>query len=98
MAEPLGERVRVAVGGASGSASLELGRRRSRRRRAPSSGPRGPRRRCGSPTRALAQLLLEGLDQLDQGQGVGVEVVGERVALGDRRRARSRGCRPGGPG
>ena len=27
--------------------------------------------------RALAQLLLEGLDQLDQGQGVGLEVVGE---------------------
>ena len=35
------------------------------------------------PTRALADLLLEGLDQLDQGQGVGVEVVGEGVALVD---------------
>ena len=35
------------------------------------------------PTRALAQLLLEGLDQLDQGQRVGLEVVGERVALVD---------------
>ena len=38
------------------------------------------------PDGALAELLLEGLDQLDQGQGVGVEVVGERVALGDRGR------------
>ena len=36
--------------------------------------------------RALAELLLEGLDQLDQGERVGVEVVGERGALGDRRR------------
>ena len=28
--------------------------------------------------RALAQLLFEGFHQLDQGQGVGVEVLGER--------------------
>ena len=35
------------------------------------------------PDRALAELLLEGLDQLDQGQRVGVEVVGEGVALVD---------------
>src|SRR5687767_13767877 len=32
---------------------------------------------------SLAQLLLDGLDQLDQGQGVGLEVIGERLALGD---------------
>src|SRR5512132_1854044 len=33
---------------------------------------------------ALAQLLLEGLGQLDQGQRVGLEVIGERVTLVDR--------------
>src|SRR5207237_7495044 len=32
---------------------------------------------------ALAQLLLDRLHQLDQGEGVGVEVVGEGRALGD---------------
>src|SRR5690606_17363105 len=31
----------------------------------------------------LAQLLLEGLDQLDERQRVGFEVVGEAGALGD---------------
>ena len=36
------------------------------------------------PDGALAELLLEGLDQLDQGERVGIEVVGERVALVDR--------------
>ena len=34
----------------------------------------------------LAQLLLERLDQLDQRQRVGVEVVDERLTLGDHRR------------
>ena len=38
------------------------------------------------PDGALAELLLERLDQLDQGERVGVEVVGERVALVDGRR------------
>ncbi len=38
------------------------------------------------PDRALAELLLERLDQLDQRERVGVEVVDERLALGDRRR------------
>ena len=36
--------------------------------------------------RALPQLLFQGFDQLDQGQGVGVEVLDEGGALGDRRR------------
>src|SRR5579885_2330970 len=35
--------------------------------------------------RALAQLLLERLHQLDEGERVGVEVVDERVALVHRR-------------
>ena len=35
---------------------------------------------------ALAELLLERLDELDQGQRVGVEVVDERLTLADRRR------------
>jgi hypothetical protein len=35
---------------------------------------------------ALGQLLLEGLGELDEREGVGVEVVGERVAFVDGRR------------
>src|SRR5690606_36083163 len=35
------------------------------------------------PDGSLAELLLEGLDELDQGQRVGLEVVGERVPLVD---------------
>ena len=38
------------------------------------------------PDGAVAELLLERLDELDQRQRVGVEVVDERLALGDRRR------------
>ena len=38
------------------------------------------------PDGALAELLLERLDQLDQRERVGVEVVDERLALGDGRR------------
>src|SRR5690606_10216654 len=34
---------------------------------------------------ALADLLLEGLGQLDEGERVGLEIVGERVTLADRR-------------
>src|SRR5437764_10588710 len=33
--------------------------------------------------RAFAQLLLQGLHQLDQGERVGVEILGERGSLGD---------------
>src|ERR1019366_56388 len=33
--------------------------------------------------RALAELLLQALDQLDQGQGVGIQVLGERGRLAD---------------
>src|SRR5690606_32190666 len=38
------------------------------------------------PDASLAELLLERLDQLDQRQRVGVEVVDERLPLADRRR------------
>ena len=38
------------------------------------------------PDRALAELLLDRLDQLDQRQRVGVEVVDEGLSLRDRRR------------
>src|SRR3954471_22064024 len=38
------------------------------------------------PHGALTDLLLERLDQLDEGERVGFEVVGERVTLVDRRR------------
>ena len=48
--------------------------------------------------RPLAQLLLQRLHQLDQGQGVGVEVLGEGGPLGDGRRGRSPRCRRAGPG
>src|SRR5271154_3426577 len=40
------------------------------------------------PHRAFAQLLFQGLDQLNQGQRVGIEVLREGSALGDRRRVR----------
>src|ERR1039458_3221212 len=36
------------------------------------------------PDRALAQLLFERLDQLDQREGVRVQVLGERRVLGHR--------------
>ena len=35
---------------------------------------------------ALAQLLLERLDELDQGQRIGVEIIDERLTLTDRGR------------
>src|ERR1700729_4095191 len=38
--------------------------------------------------RSFAQLLFQGFDQLNQGQRVGVEVLHEGSALGDRRRVR----------
>ncbi len=38
------------------------------------------------PDRALAQLFFQRLDQLDQGERVGLEVVDERLTLADRRR------------
>ena len=50
------------------------------------------------PDRALAQLLLERLDQLDQGERVGLEVVGEGIALVDVPTDRSPGCRRDGRG
>ena len=50
------------------------------------------------PTRALAQLLLERLDELDERQRVGLEVVDEGLALADAPTGRSRGCRPSGRG
>ena len=39
-----------------------------------------------NPTVRSLELLLERLDELDQGERVGVEVVDERLALADRRR------------
>ena len=61
---------------------LRIWRRRSRPRRGRSGGPRGPRPRCEAD-RTLPELLLERLDQLDQGQGVGIEILGEGRGLRD---------------
>src|ERR1700733_7108945 len=38
--------------------------------------------------RSFAQLLFQGFDQLNQGQRIGIEVLHEGSALGDRRRVR----------
>ena len=66
--------------GAPGLDALELGvGRRRRRRPGPCAGPRGPRRRYGS-RRFAPPAPLPGLDKLDQGQGVRIEVL-QRGAL-----------------